>query len=77
MGYSHREIAADEHATATTTNKQITRAKRLLRTAADDSLAAAGPLITFHRRADRRLTSGRVAVQRTFAHSQPPARDRA
>jgi DNA-directed RNA polymerase specialized sigma24 family protein len=38
MGYSHREIAADEHATATTTNKQITRAKRLLRTAADDSL---------------------------------------
>jgi DNA-directed RNA polymerase specialized sigma24 family protein len=38
IGYSHREIATDEHATATTTNKQITRAKRLLRTAADDSL---------------------------------------
>jgi DNA-directed RNA polymerase specialized sigma24 family protein len=39
MGYRHREIAADEHATATTTNKQITRAKRLLRAAAEDSLS--------------------------------------
>ena len=32
VGYSYREIAAHEHASLTTTNKQIARAKRLLRT---------------------------------------------
>ena len=31
LGYSYREIAALEHASATTTNKQIARAKRELR----------------------------------------------
>lgn len=41
-GYSHREIAAAEHASATTTNKQITRAKRLLR-AADADLTMPRP----------------------------------
>jgi DNA-directed RNA polymerase specialized sigma24 family protein len=31
LGYSYAEIAAAEHASATTTNKQIARAKRILR----------------------------------------------
>lgn len=31
LGYSYKEIAAAEHASATTTNKQIARAKRILR----------------------------------------------
>jgi DNA-directed RNA polymerase specialized sigma24 family protein len=31
LGYSYTEIAAAEHASATTTNKQIARAKRILR----------------------------------------------
>jgi DNA-directed RNA polymerase specialized sigma24 family protein len=31
LGYSYREIAAAENASYTTTNKQIARAKRLLR----------------------------------------------
>ena len=31
LGYSYRDIAADEHASLTTTNKQIARAKRQLR----------------------------------------------
>jgi DNA-directed RNA polymerase specialized sigma24 family protein len=31
LGYSYAEIAAAEHASPTTTNKQIARAKRILR----------------------------------------------
>ena len=31
LGYSYREIASDEGVSLTTTNKQIARAKRLLR----------------------------------------------
>ncbi len=42
LGYSYREIAIAEHASYSTTNKQIARAKRLLRALdSDDSPIAA------------------------------------
>ena len=52
LGYSHREITAAEDVSATTTNKQIARAKRLLRSleavdttpSSTASMAAGGPL---------------------------------
>ena len=44
LGYSYREIARDEGVSLTTTNKQIVRAKRLLRALDSDegSSEAAG-----------------------------------
>ena len=57
LGYSYREIAADEGVSLTTTNKQIARAKRLLR-ALDSDDDAASPL-----RASQRLASARRAAE--------------